>query len=86
VGICGIAGVTLPDGVSLDFSPARPPADMTIEMDPPRPLLDLHELMTQLSPPGTKGVSTAARQCLADLAVTKTVAAVEALRQHLLSS
>lgn len=76
--------VSLPDGVSLDFSSGDRPVDMVIEVEPPQPLLDLRELMRRLAGGGTAALAAATRQCLADLAIVKAGAAIETLQQHVL--
>ena len=78
--------VSLPDGVSLDFSAGGHPVEMVIEVEPPQPLMDLRELMKRLAGAGAGALAAATRQCLADLAVAKAGTAIETLQQHVLRS
>jgi hypothetical protein len=80
--------VNLPDGVSFDNSKAPSPrGGMAIEVRRPRPLDQLASLMTNLTErDGGEPQPGPVRRCVADLAMVKAEASIEALRHHLVNS
>lgn len=80
--------VNLPDGVSFDNSRnPSPRGGMTIEVCRPRPLEHLQSLMRDLTDhDGRAPRPGSVRRCLADLAMVKAEASIEALRHHLVGS
>jgi hypothetical protein len=80
--------VDLPDGVSFDNSKSSSPrGGMTIEVRRPRPLEALISLVSDLTGDDEHDQCPGpVRSCLADLAMVKAEASIEALRHHLAGS
>jgi hypothetical protein len=78
--------VNLPDGVSFDKTASAPPGgDVVIAARRPQPLQQMCSLMGELlRPEHLAPANGSVRRCIADLAVAKADAAIEAFRYHVI--